>query len=1123
MTQTQGDTLHRRWKKARAAALATGVAAALTAGTVAPASAAGPAATGPAGSASATAVKDRVWITLITGDRVAVDSQGRPVALKRAKGREDVPVQIRRQHGHVYVVPQDAVQLIAKGRVDRRLFDVTTLSRAEYRKAAQRRGIGLIVTYRGSRPEARAELHRAEGAEVTHTFTALGGESVTAPEDAAAGVWTALTDAAPGSPYATAESGLRTVWLNAIQKAAAEPSWNTRQIHAPEAWDAGYDGTGVTIAVLDTGVDKSHPDLTSRVVAEKNFSTADNLLDHFGHGTHVASIAAGTGEKSAGAYKGVASGARIISGKVLDDDGFGDDAGIIAGLEWAAASGAKVANLSLGGGDTPGVDPIEETVNRLSADTGTLFVIAAGNEGDGASTVGSPGSADAALTVGAVDQDSKLAGFSSRGPRVGDGAVKPDVTAPGVDITAAAAKGSVIDTDPEVPHTEDRSYLTISGTSMATPHVAGAAAILAQEHPDWTGRQIKAALTGSTTDGGYTAFQQGSGQIDLARAIHQEVVADPVSLSFGVARWPHADDVQQSRTITYRNSGGTDVTLDLSVTGKDPDGAAAPAGFFTLDKQQVTVPAGGTAEATLTADTTLGTADGAYSAAVVAGDGTRSVRTAAGVVREAESYDLRITNLDRDGRPATAYDTLVVGLDGDAFEEVTNDNGSTALRLPKGSYAVDSLIVKLAADGRTFKSANWVSRPLVELTGDTEVTLDASKAKPFAFTLPDRAVRQSDLMVGYNLNHGAAGTGLSFNTGTLRDFRTAHSGPALTAAEYQATVAGLFEHGSKVYTVAYGRTKSFYTGYTKTVRSTDLAKITTTGGSSVKRKLGAVFTTPFVNAAMVTPSGFLTGLPFTRTVYVNGSGVRWAQDFLQTDSSGEVPEGYYEAPARSFTKGRSYSRSFNVGVFGPKLDKYSGIVRSGDEIWGTVGLFTDGQGHSGFASYDKATTTLYRNGTKVGSHDVALDDGASFTVDGRKAGYRLTTSVTRATTAAVSTRVTASWTFSSQHVGGDVPATLPVSVVRFTPSLSATSTSKAKATVKVPVTVQGAAAGRNLKSLKVYVSTDGGAHWSKLTVKGGKVTLKNPKAGKGVSFKALVSDKKGNTLSQVIYNAYLAK
>ncbi|MGW3243011.1 S8 family peptidase [Streptomyces sp. NPDC001070] len=1115
--------MHSRWGKARATALATGVAAALTAGAVVPATAAGPSGPEPARSASATAARNSTWITLITGDQVAVNAKGKPVALKRAKGRENIPVQIRRQHGHVYVVPQDAVQLIAKGRVDRRLFDVTTLSRAEYRRAAEHRGLGLIVTYKGSRPEARTELHQADGAKVTHTFKRLNGESVTAPQDEAAGVWTALTNDVSGSPYAAAESGLRTVWLNAIQKAAAEPSWNTRQIHAPDAWDAGYDGTGVKIAVLDTGVDKSHPDLTSRVVAEKNFSTADNLLDHFGHGTHVASIAAGTGEKSAGAYKGVASGAQIISGKVLDDEGYGDDAGIIAGLEWAAASGAKVANLSLGGADTPGVDPIEEAVNRLSADTGTLFVIAAGNEGDDDSTVGSPGSADAALTVGAVDKDSKLADFSSRGPRVGDGAVKPDVTAPGVDITAAAAKGSVIDTDPGVPHPAD-GYLTISGTSMATPHVAGAAAILAQEHPDWTGTQIKAALVGSTADGGYTAFQQGSGQIDLARAIHQDVVAEPVSLSFGVAQWPHNDDARQSRTITYRNSGTSDVTLDLSVTGKGPNGGAAPAGFFTLDKQQVTVPAGGTAEAALTADTTLGgTLDGAYSAAVVATDGTRSVRTAAGVVREAESYDLRIDNLDRDGRAAATFDTLVTGLNVDASEELTNDGGSTVLRLPKGDYAVDSLIVKLAADGRTLKSMNWVSRPVVKLTRNTVLTLDASKAKPFAFTLPDRAARQTDLMVAYNLNYGMSGNGLGINTGALKDFRTAHTGPALTAAQYQATVAGLFEHGSKVYSVAYGRTKSFYTGYTRTVKSTDLAKISTTAGSSARNKLGALFHTPFVNEAMVMPSGFLSRLPLTRTVYVNGSGVTWAQDFLQTDSSGETPEAYYAVPARSYTKGKSYSRSFNVGVFGPKLDKQSGLYRSGDEIFGSAGLFTDGQGHNGFTSYDKATTTIYRNGTKVGTVDGTLDDGAFFTVGRANADYRLTTSVTRSKVAAVSTRITASWTFSSKHVSEATLAALPASVVRFTPSLSSTSTSKAKATVKVPVTVQGSAAGRNLKSLKVYYSTDGGAHWSKLTVKSGKVTLKNPKSGKGVSFKALVSDKKGNTLSQVIYNAYLAR
>lgn len=121
----------------------------------------------------------------------------------------------------------------------------------------------------------------------------------------------------------------------------------------------------------------------------------------------------------------------------------------------------------------------------------------------------------------------------------------------------------------------------------------------------------------------------------------------------------------------------------------------------------------------------------------------------------------------------------------------------------------------------------------------------------------------------------------------------------------------------------------------------------------------------------------------------------------------------------------------------------------------------------------------------------------------------------------MSTKVSATWTFSSKKAS--TATRLPASVVRFTPALSATSTSRAGATTTVPVTVQGAGAGRNLKSLTVYASFDGGADWKKLTVRSGKVKVKNPKAGKGVSFKAKVTDKKGNTLTQTVINAYRTK
>ena len=131
------------------------------------------------------------------------------------------------------------------------------------------------------------------------------------------------------------------------------------------------------------------------------------------------------GAKSGGKYKGVAPGASLLDGKVLNDKGQGDMSQVIAGMEWAVAEKADVANLSLGAYDSPEIDPAEEAINRLSAESKTLFVVAAGNNGaQGAGSISTPGSADAALTVGAVDKQDVLAPFSSIGPRLGDEAIK---------------------------------------------------------------------------------------------------------------------------------------------------------------------------------------------------------------------------------------------------------------------------------------------------------------------------------------------------------------------------------------------------------------------------------------------------------------------------------------------------------------------------------------------------------------------------------------------------------------------------------------------------------------------------------------------------------------------------
>ncbi|MFF5718905.1 S8 family serine peptidase [Streptomyces buecherae] len=1053
----------------------------------------------------------RTWVTLVTGDRVAVDAKGNPVAIRPAEGRERVPVQVERRGGHAYVIPLDARRLIARGTVDRRLFDVTTLGRPEY-VASQRAGVRLIVAYQGERPAAKGKLRAVEGLKLRRALPVLGADAVTVSREHSQAAWEALTDAPGGATHRTAAPGVATVWLDGIRKATLDKS--VPQIGAPAAWKAGFDGKGTKIAVLDTGVDQTHPDLAGQQVAEKNFTDAVDTKDRVGHGTHVASIAAGTGAKSGGKYRGVASGAKILDGKVLNDEGFGEDSGIVAGLEWAAAEKADVVNLSLGGTDLPGLDPLETAVNKLSADHGILFAIAAGNSGQGGpGTVGSPGSADAALTVGAVDKKDKLADFSSRGPRVGDGAVKPDVTAPGVDIGAAAAPGSQIG-EGGTPVAD--GYVAISGTSMSTPHAAGAAAILAQRHPDWSGEWIKATLVASTTPGAYGAFEQGTGRIDLRKAITQTVIAEPLSLSLGQQQWPHHDDKPRSRKLTYRNLGNEPVTVRVSVSGTGPDGKPAPAGFFTVADQRLTVPAQGTASTSVIADTRLGgTVDGAYSARVTATAGRQTVHTVAAVEREIESYDVTLRHLGRDGKPAQTLRSSLVGTSGLAqgtFDETLQD---AKLRLPKGHYLLNGSI------GGTDGSTDWIVQPKLVVDKQATVTLDARTTKPVDLTVPDRKAASLEAHADLTLvaEDGTYGTGWSGDS--FKRLRTAHRGPAVPAGALFQQFSSAFSRGgdNPPYYLGYGVSPTrVTTGFVRHAKPADLARIKVTLGASAPKKTGILSVRPIVSdftQGEVAPIG--GKLPHTSTLYVNAKGPRWQLFLQQFDAQGE-DDAYYVTDELRLAPGKSYAQRLNVGVFGPGLSDTDGIFRQGDDLYGSLPLVADGANHYGTSTFETVRTTLYRDGKKVGSNTDPLTGAGAFTVPAGPAKYRLSTSVSRTKAAGVSTRVTGDWTFSSQRSTDQVR--LPASVVRFTPTLAADSTAKAGTTIKVPVTVQGSAAGRNLKSLTVYVSYDKGAHWKKLAVSGGKVTVKNPGAGRSVSFKANASDKQGNTVSQTIQEAY---
>ncbi|WTJ92993.1 S8 family serine peptidase [Streptomyces sp. NBC_01537] len=1111
--------LNRKHSKQTAAGA---VAAALLAATAAVTGGAAQAQAAPVAVAQSTGTARTV--TLVTGDRVTLDASGKVTRVVAAEGREGTAFRIQQADGHAYVVPRDAEALVASGKADRRLFDVTQLVSLHY-DDARRSDLPLIVTYAKGKSLA-ASTFSASGTQVRRNLPSINGEALRARKSQGSALWQTLTGsgATARSLAATSSAKVARIWLDGKVKAGLDKS--VPQIGAPTAWAAGYDGKGVKVAVLDTGIDATHPDLKDRIDAAKNFSgsgAADDVVDRAGHGTHVASTIAGSGAESGGKYKGVAPGARLLVGKVLDDSGSGEESGIIAGMQWAVTEGAKVVNLSLGGEDTPDTDPVEQAVDDLSADSGTLFVIAAGNEGPDAGTVGSPGSAAAALTVGAVDGQDAMADFSSRGPTA-DGSLKPDITAPGVDIVAAkAAEGWMGDPAAD-------GYVTMSGTSMATPHVAGAAAILAQEHPDWTGQQLKATLTGSATPtAAVSSYAQGAGRTDLAKAITQQVTSSPATLSFGSQPWPHTDDQPVTKEVTYRNAGDQPVTLDLATD------AVAPDGMFTVSPAQLTVPAGGQATATVTADSRVGTADGEFGGALTAtsADGSTSVRTAIGVQREIESYNLTVKYLGLDGKPVTADATTgLYGLDNTIWKDIYDgSDGTVTVRLPKGRYALEGRI----PTGSGSDDLALLMQPKFALTKDTTLVMDARRTKPVRVTVPDTAAKNTEAMLNYFVDNDGNGYGSTYTADTFGSMRFGQLGAKVPADEALAQYSGTWTHGTVNYRLAWNRTGDL-SGFTQKLRRAQLTKVKVQVGALAKAGTVDIIAAPLLpgtgNWFDFTPT--TRKLPLTGTDYVLPNGVKWhyaAYEYGPAGADGEpVSAAGQSAAPQSFASGKDYTLRFNVGVLGPVLpsgtltpgDARPGALRLGDTFGAYVPLFSDGAGHLGTSAYTKARSSLYAGSTKIFATTTPLDGDTTHTLPAGARTYRLTTDISRSPALfPVSTRIAAEWTFRSAHVPGTAAKPLPLSVVRFTPKLSAAGTAKAGTTFAVPFTIQGAAKPATLRKLAFQVSYDNGKTWKKAQVVNGKhLKLRHPAKAGTVSLRVTLTDANGNTLKQTIWRAY---
>jgi subtilisin family serine protease len=919
-------------------------------------------------------------VTLITGDRVTVT--GGAAAVTPGPGRKGIPFATSTAGGRTRVVPADALPLLRAGRLDERLFDVTGLIAAGYDD--RRTDLPLITTGGAAISGARVRA-----------LPSLGATAVRTPKKDLARSWKSRIGQG-------ADKGK--VWLDAKGRFTAADG--VQQIGATLAWREGLTGEGVTVGVIDSGVDVTHPDLAPIVAAQTDFSTGTpstgEVHDIIGHGTAVASILAGTGTASEGRYRGVAPGVRLVSAKVGDWEV--TESAVIAAMEWTAGvERAKVVNMSLGFPNTAGSDPLEAAVDEMTERYGTLFVVAAGNDGNNGNNpnngddylIGSPADAAAALSVGAVDRNDQLAAFSSRGPGHEGNAVKPEITGPGVDITHALSSDS-----------GSGSYDVGSGTSFAAPHVAGSAAILAQKHPEWTPAQLKAALMGTARPAeGLGAYAQGAGRVDVARAVHATLLADPPALNL---------TADTAETVTYRNHGARPLTVTLRVTTP-----------FTVSPSTLTVPAGGTATARVTAPATL--PGGAHTGRLTAGAGAEAVTTPIATVRDTAKTDLNLHVLGHDGLPTEDHYTQVIGLDTRYLHDTLFDYPWTAdleLRVPSGRYAILTQYFHQAEDGTWTSTA--IAQPMVrtDTRSSTDITVDARITRPVTATVANTDTRfdAGSVAFGVRTPNGWASYAVNSYGGALRSAQLGADGDDTFLSVIRMSYAD--EAAAAVHHLAWPIKGRVPTGFSSTVTTRDLAAETGEMHQQATDSLS------HMTAAVHLPGIPLTLAPLSTTPsstrwFSSTGGVRWSTELYEWREDARYEEVRTVNKPRRYEPGERYTAVYGAPVLAP-CRTGDGSAWTGDRLRIRFAMSCDSAGHAGTTSNVPGSTTLFRDGRQVAISGIAGE--ANFRVRPTGGRYRLHLEQSRPAAFRTATNTTVDWTFT------DPAAVAALGTVRIEPA-----------------------------------------------------------------------------------------
>jgi len=412
-------------------------------------------------------------------------------------------------------------------------------------------------------------------------------------------------------------------------------------------------------------------------------------------------------------YIGVAPGAYLWNVKVLNQHGWGYTSWVIDGVEYAAYGPDNISNtgdeadiisMSLGGYPEPEEeDPLCQAVNE-AVEQGLVVAVAAGNEYDYFS-ISSPGTASKVITAGASDKEDELAYFSSKGPTI-DFYVKPDVLAPGVDIIAPRASGT------SMGYPINEYYTRASGTSMATPHIAGAAALILQANPDWTPKEVKNALISTADDLGYNVYEQGGGRIYVPAVAYTKIQVDPATISFGI----YTDNSTDGRMLNFYNLDTIGHTLTLDLAVYDIDGNKVDCA--TLDKTTLYVAPSSSASALLTINTSA-IPKSLYSGKVIATiDTGGTIHTIFGF---AKLNEVRINKMDMNGEPAVD-DLVVIFSDAEGAwiqDGWTDENGTVTFYLEDETYNVVSIGSDYVTDSTIYTIAENVT-----VTGNTNIYLD---------------------------------------------------------------------------------------------------------------------------------------------------------------------------------------------------------------------------------------------------------------------------------------------------------------------------------------------------------------------------------------------------------------